>query len=165
MRAASLIPLFALALAACHQSQGTATHANPEAKPGFSIADGRLVLPAVKGNPAAAYFDVSNSGDKPGELAAVHVDGAKRADMHETVGDTMQPLKSLSIAAGATVHFAPGGKHVMVFDPAEALKPGGSTVMTLSFADGDKISAPLEVEAPGGEASEAMPGMSGGAMH
>ena len=33
---------------------------------GMSVTDGRLVLPAVKGNPGAVYFTVHNDGDRDG---------------------------------------------------------------------------------------------------
>ena len=52
----------AAALGACRQSpepegQQQAERASaPDAKPGLSVSAARLVLPAVSGNPAAAYF-------------------------------------------------------------------------------------------------------------
>ena len=52
------------------------------------------------------------------------------------------------------VQFAPGGKHVMVFDLEDTVKAGGTTEMTLTFADGDKLSAPLKVETVTGSGGE-----------
>ena len=46
--------------------------------------------------------------------------------------------------------FEPGKLHVMVFNPGATLKAGGTTEMTITFADGDKSSAPLKIEAAGG---------------
>ena len=74
--------------------------------------------------------------------------------MHETSGDTMQPLPSLAINGGASAIFAPGGKHVMVFSLAPRLAPGTSTQITLTFTDGSKLSAPLKIESAGGMASD-----------
>ena len=54
------------------------------------------------------------------------------------------------VAPGEKLVLAPSGKHVMVFDLPEDLKPGASVEATLTFADGDKLSAPLAVVAPGG---------------
>lgn len=134
-----------LLLAGCSQQ----TPSDPDAKPGLSVSEARLVLPAVKGNPGAAYFQLANSGEKPADLAAVHVAGAGSAEMHETSGGKMNRLDKVTVAPGSTVNFAPGGKHVMVFDLADTVAAGGTTEMTLSFADGDKLSTPLKVEAAG----------------
>jgi hypothetical protein len=61
------------------------------------------------------------------------------------------------------VQFAPGGKHVMAFDLSDKLAAGGTAELTITFADGDKISAPLAVEAAGGMG--AMSGMEHGDKH
>jgi len=165
MKPARLIPLFALALASCQQSKEGAPESNPEAKPGFVISDGRLVLPAVKGNPGAAYFDLTDSGDLAGVVVGVHIDGTGKAEMHETKGAAMAPLDALEIRPGETVHFAPGGKHVMAFDLADSLNEGSTTEMTVTFSDGDKVSVPLKVEAAGGGQMDAMDGMDHGEGH
>lgn len=122
----------------------------PEAKPGLVLSEGRLVLNAVKGNPAAVYFTLTNTAAKSVVVAAIAVDGAGRAEMHETSGGAMAPLQSLEIAPGDTIKFEPGGKHGMVFDFDRARAPGQSAELTLTFADGDKLSAPLMIESPGG---------------
>lgn len=143
------IVLATLALAACKQSAEPTATANPDAKPGLSLSDGHLAMPAVMGNPAAAYFTLSNGGEKSATLAAVSIDAAESAEMHETTGGSMAPLKSLEIKGGESVRFEAGGKHVMAFGVKPDLSPGGTVEITLTFADGDKLSAPLKVDAPG----------------
>lgn len=151
-----LAPLFlavsVAALSACGQqpAKDEAASTVPDAKPGVALTEGQLVLPAVKGNPAGGYFTLVNNGDKAVTLAAVSVTGAARAEMHETKGGSMEPLASLEIKPGETVKFERGGKHIMAFELDPALKPGGTAELTLTFADGDKISAPLKLETPGG---------------
>ena len=83
-------------------------------------------------------------------LAAVFVEGAGKAEMHETKGGKMEPLNWAEIAPGATVTFERGGKHVMLFDLADTVKAGGTAEMTLTFSGGDKLSTPLRVETAGG---------------
>lgn len=122
----------------------------PDAKPGLSVADGVLVLPAVKGNPGVAYFAVTNASDKPASLAAVFVDGAGKAEMHETKGGKMEPMNWAQVDPGATVTFERGGKHVMLFELNDKLKAGGTAEMTLTFSGGDKVSTPLRIETAGG---------------
>ena len=158
--AAASALLLAATLGACGQSnqqdkgQAAVETAAPDAKPGLSISDARLVLPAVTGNPGAAYFSLANGGDKETELAAVHVDGAGSAEIHDMSGGAMNLAQGVTLAAGETVQFAPGGKHVMVFDLEDTVKAGGTTEMTLTFVDGDKLSAPLKVENVTGSGGE-----------
>lgn len=157
-RLAALLLIAALPLAACGQ-QAEQPAAAPEAKPGLALNDGRLVLPAVKGNPAGGYFTLVNGGDKVVTLAAVTVTGAARAEMHETVGEAMSPIEKLELKPGETVEFKPGGKHVMAFELDPSLAPGGTTEITLTFEGGDKLSATLKLEARGAAAMEHMEGM------
>lgn len=125
----------------------------PEAKPGLSLAGGKLVLPAVSGNPGAAYFTLANGSAKPATIAAVDVAGAGMAMLHQTRQvnghSEMGELADPSVPSGGTLAFAPGGNHVMVMDLPASLKPGGTVEMTITFADGDKLSAPLVIAAPG----------------
>ena len=53
------------------------------------------------------------------------------------------------------VAFAPGGKHVMLFDMNPGIVPGGRPVLlTLSFADGSRVSRKADVLAAGDPAPE-----------
>ena len=157
MRCARLIALSVMfALAACQQQPASqdAAAAAPDAKPGMAVANGTLVLPAVKGNPAAAYFSVFNGNDKDVTLVAVSIAAAGKAEMHQSARMGMDKLDSLAIKPSWTQRFYRGGRHVMAFDLDPGLKPGGQTEMTLTFADGDKFSVPLKVEAAGAAAME-----------
>lgn len=155
---AALLAALALMPAACGKQGAPApvesSTAAPDAKPGLSLSGGKLVLPAVSGNPGAAYFSLANGSDKPVSIAAVDVAGAGMAMLHETMAkdghSTMTDLSSPEIRPGETMTFAPGGKHVMVDAVPATARPGGTIELTITFADGDKLSAPLTIEAPGG---------------
>jgi copper(I)-binding protein len=155
MRYACLIALpVMLTLAACQQqpTKQDAPAAAPDAKPGMAVAGGTLVLPAVKGNPAAAYFSVFNGNDREVTLVAVSIAAAGKAEMHQSAKMGMAKIDSLAIKPSWTQRFYRGGRHVMAFDLDPALAPGGQTEITLTFADGDKVSAPLKIEAAGAAA-------------
>ena len=92
----------------------------------------------------------THTGDKPASLAAVHIEGAAKAEMHQTTGGQMAPVDKIDVAPGSEAKFAPGGLHVMAFELADTLVAGGKAEMTLTFADGDKLSVPLTVEPAGG---------------
>lgn len=159
-RFAALVPL--LVLAACQQPAPTekrdAAEARPEAKPGMALSKGRLVLPAVKGNPGAAYFVLDNSGSGSVSIAAVTIEGAGKTEIHQSMADSMMPVDRIDVDPGSGVDFQPGELHVMAFDLDPSLQAGGSTEITITFADGDKLSAPLKIE-PAGAGMGAMEGM------
>ena len=115
--------------------------------PGITVTDGWLSLPAVGDNPAAVYFTLANGTDDQVTIRTASVLGAESAMLHETSewsGQTdMQELFTQPIAAGETVEFAPGGKHVMAFGMGEGTEPGGETEATLTFVGGDKCSFPI----------------------
>lgn len=148
-----------IGLAACQQEAAPSPEATaetlvaqapgPDAKPGMSATAGRLVLPVVEGRPAAAYFTVRNDGERIAKLVSVHVQGAAKAEMHKTEGGSMSAVDEIAIKPGESVEFAPGGYHVMAFDPTDLLTPGGTAELTMTFSDGDKLSMPLAVETMG----------------
>ncbi len=158
MKPALLIAaLAALSLGACQQpktepapEKSSAAAATPEAKPGIQLSEGRLVLPAVAGNPGAAYFQINNSAGASTVVAAISINGAGKTEVHQSVGDAMTKVDSVEIAPSTSIKFEPGALHVMVFDLSSTLKAGATTELTVTFADGDKVSAPLKVEAAGG---------------
>jgi periplasmic copper chaperone A len=144
------LPLL-LAVAACQQqpAKQEAPAAAPDAKPGMAVTGGRLVLPAVKGNPGAAYFSLENTGSGSVSLALVAIEGAGKAEVHQTMTGSMTPVERIDVDPGSSVEFRPGELHVMAFDLDPKLSVGGKTEMTLTFADGDKLSAPLAIESAG----------------
>jgi len=154
--AGALLTALAAGLASCGQGadQSEPGAAAPEGFPGITVSDGRLVLPAVKGNPAALYFNLDYTGNDIAMVRAVHVDGAQSADLHETTKSPngvmeMHKIVQLPVPKGQTLKFEPGGNHVMVMKPDDTLKAGGTTEVTLTFAGGDKTSFPAKIEAAG----------------
>jgi copper(I)-binding protein len=110
----------------------------------ISIDDAWVRLAAVKGNPAAAYFTV-HGGPTDATIIAAYSDVSIKSEMHESMGGggmaSMKPLSSVRVPANTDVAFKPGGKHVMLYDMNPGIVPGGRPVLiTLSFADGTRLS-------------------------
>ncbi|MCB1864589.1 MAG: copper chaperone PCu(A)C [Chromatiales bacterium] len=90
----------------------------------------------------AGYLSVRNDGDEP-----IRILGAKSLDfgaieMHETVEQDgiarMQALTDTLIIPGAQLRFEPGGKHLMLFRPANSpVREGETRNARLHFSDGD----------------------------
>lgn len=173
MRKLAIIGLsaIALSLAACGQKSedpgaaaSQSAQSGPENAPGVVVTDAMVRLPAVPGTPGAAYFTVSQGSGAPRKIASVYVEGAERAEMHETTTangiSKMQQVKDVPIETGKSVQFKPGGLHVMLFDVADTLKAGSTTELTITLDNGDKVSVPARIETIGGaSSSDAMEGM------
>ncbi len=157
MRTLAILAALSLtALTACKQEAAPAAPAKVEAKPGITLSEGRLTLPAVKGNPGAVYFTIANANASGNaSIAAVAVKGAGKAEMHQTQDGAMSKVDLLQVEGGSTLKFEPGGLHVMAFDLDGTLAVGGSSELTVTFSDGDKASLPLKIE-PAGGADHAM---------
>lgn len=118
-------------------------------------------LPAVAGRPGAAYFTL-RAGGRPLTLLSVRTPAALRTELHESMNGhgapstgaggamaSMAPLAQADVPANGTLAFAPGGRHVMLFDVNPALKPGATTTLTLALADGTTIAAKANVRGAG----------------
>jgi periplasmic copper chaperone A len=117
------------------------------------VDDAWVRLAAVPGRPAAGYFAV-HGGPTDATLINVFTDVAIRTEMHESKmaaggGMTMDAVRSLPVPALQTVTFAPGGKHVMLFDVNPGIKPGAAITFTYTFADGLRIQQDARVIAAG----------------
>jgi len=138
LRAAAAVAMASAMLAAC---------GGPKE---LTVEHAWVRLAAVKSRPAAAYFTI-HGGPKPATLVAVSSDVAVRSEMHQSMSAggvaTMAPLDRIAIPAHADVAFAPGGRHVMLFDVNPGIKPGRAMTLTFTFADGTRI--PLNADVVG----------------
>lgn len=125
----------------------------PDNAPNVSVIDPVVKLPAVPGNPGVLYFTIQQTAGKANTLVAVHVDGAGRAQMHESKTEngvsTMEPVTSVTFSQEQPGEFKAGGYHVMLFDLASKLKAGNDVEVTFTLANGDKVSTFAKVEETG----------------
>lgn len=140
-----LIALAALALVAgCHprSSEPKATRA-------------WVRLPAVPGRPGAAYVTIASG---PGEtLVKVESALAGRIEMHEEMKGSggmmaMTPLTKVDIPAAGSLSFAPGGRHLMLFDIDPVVKPGTAIPLRFGFTSGRTAEAEAKTVAAGEDA-------------
>jgi len=116
-----------------------ATLAGCDAAPDPLSVDGAWVrLPAAPGRPGAAYFTI-HGGPAPATLISVRTDIAIATEMHETVATGMRPIARVSVPARQETAFAPGGRHVMLFDVNPGVKPGRLIELTLTFSNGTRL--------------------------
>lgn len=135
----------ALLLAGCGVSQPTPA----------ALTAPTVRLAAVPGRPAAGYFELAIEDDL-GALVSVTSPQARRVEMHETMSagnmTSMRPLARIPVRKGERLSFAPGGRHLMLFDVDPNIRPGGRIMLVLHFERGG-ASRPLsfQVVSAGGE--------------
>src|SRR5206468_2954571 len=92
-----------------------------------AVSDGWFrALPS--GQPAGGYFTMHNQSSTPAELVAASSTACGMLMLHQSVERSgtsrMLDVKSVTVPAGGTVSFAPGGYHLMCMNPAAAMTPG-----------------------------------------
>ena len=107
-----------------------------------------LATPAP-GITAAGYLRIVN-GEGADRLLAAESPRARRVEIHEMRTDGgMMRMRALAdglpLAAGETVEFAPGGLHLMLIDPPQALAAGESVPLTLVFQRAGRVRTTLDV--------------------
>ncbi len=100
-------------------------------------------------NPAGGYFTLHNPDKTPLVLTGISSPACGTAMLHMTheMGGMvhMMMVDNVTVPAGGTFHFAPGGYHVMCMAP-KGLKPGTNVAVTLKFADGSQVIANFAVK-------------------
>ena len=151
--AAAVLTLNACSGDADKAAPAAATEAGTVA--GVTITNARLVLNAVKANPAAVYFDLAYEGDKGLSIRKADVAGAGMSMMHDYVeyDYKMQMTDALPVALtkGTKVSFKPGGLHIMAMEPSPDWAPGGKVKVTLTMSGGATHTFDADIMAAGSE--------------
>ena len=103
---------------------------------------------------AAAYGRVTNQSDQTAVITAVSSSMGEAAQIHDVIADgdqrRMVQLDAVSLAAGESTEFKPGGQHIMLLG-VTAPPPEGSQVelCLLTANSGERCtSAPVQRQAP-----------------
>lgn len=118
-------------------------------------------LPAVAANPGAAYL-VITGGAAADTLVEASSPLAGRVELHsmEAQGGIMKmsTLDNVAVGPGATVKFAPGGNHLMLFGLLPAAKAGTDMPLALRFAKAGTVLVNARVYAAGSPGPDAAAG-------
>jgi len=97
--------------------------------------------PSLKGVPnGAAYMAITNTGEADEVLISAATDIADAVELHtmemkDGVMRMRQIEGGMTIPAGETVAFEPGGKHLMLIGLNRRLEAGGTFSVTLQFEE------------------------------
>ena len=101
----------------------------------------------------AGYATLKNRGDARLLVLLVLSDAFDAAAVHETVTGNgvsrMRELERIAIDPGTEVRLEPGGKHLMLMQPRQAIVAGASIDITFVMADNARVSAPFVVRGIG----------------
>ncbi|MEU6143374.1 copper chaperone PCu(A)C [Streptomyces sp. NPDC047081] len=100
----------------------------------------------VTGDMAAGYFTIANKGGAKDELTSVTSDAAATVTMHETVGQSMEEVKSLDVPAHGQLVFKSGGNHLMFEKLKRKPRQGEKVSVELHFAKSDPITVEMPVK-------------------
>ena len=136
-----LLPLAAL-LASCSQGE-----------PAVTVTDAVVRLPAVQGNPGAAYFTL-RANRTPMRLLGVSSPQVQRIELHESemVGGHMRmgPLEDNAFTTEGVKVFEEGGPHAMLFGINPAVRAGGTVRITFDVDNAPDVTVDVPVQTAGG---------------
>ena len=113
------------------------TVAYPAAATEAAVTSAR-VRPTVPGQPvSAAYFTITSEQNVT--LTQVRSDAAGTTQMHNTTQADgvmrMRQLDRVALPAGKSIHFAPGGMHLMLLELKKRLQLGGTVLLDFILVD------------------------------
>ncbi|MBV8092152.1 MAG: copper chaperone PCu(A)C [Acetobacteraceae bacterium] len=115
---------------------------------------------AGPGQNSALYMTVTVTGS-PDFLTGVSTPVAQSAELHQSSHEQgvmqMRPVGRLPVGPDAPLRLEPGGYHVMLVGLKQALKPGDSMPVTVTFEKGGPVEATAKI-APAG-ATKPPPGV------
>jgi len=130
MRLCAAVPLLACLCAACADREG----------PPVEVADIRVFAPLPGSDAGVAYLTLSNHGSDAIVVSSARSPEFERVEIHETALKdgvaSMRRVDTLTVAAGESAVFAPGGLHLMLVGPRAAAEPGQAVTLEIEHDHG-----------------------------
>lgn len=129
-----------LALSACGSGTG------PDSAPKLTVQDAYVPEP-VTSDMAAGFLTVRNDSGAADRLTSVKSSAFEEAQLHHTVDQQMQRVKSLAVPANGELRLSRGGKHIMFLKTEHKPVKGEKVPVTLHFEKSDPVKVSMPVEA------------------
>lgn len=117
----------------------------------LQIDNAQIRQPMPGRSVTAGYFTLHNTTSETLELTGVTSQAFKRIELHQHTHKDgmmrMEQLQQITIAAKSAVVLAPGGLHLMLFDPVTATDIGQHITLELHFANGQSLQASFPIVA------------------
>jgi len=106
---------------------------------GFSVEDAYIRAMPPGRTATAAYLSLSNNSDRDCSIIGGSTDIAAKLEIHQQLNSDgmmkMRPVAAVTVAAGETLLFRPGGFHLMLLGVEAELVPGESHPLSLLTED------------------------------
>nr|WP_245996830.1 copper chaperone PCu(A)C [Streptomyces armeniacus] len=137
-----------LALGGCGSSSGSGSDSDsePGARPELKPSGAYMPQP-VMNDMAGGFMVIENKGDEDDKLTSVTTDIAKTVEMHKTVDQQMQQVKSFPVPADGELALSRGGNHLMFLDLKRKPAEGDKVTVKLHFEKSDPITVSVPVKA------------------
>lgn len=114
-----------------------------DAGPALSVSQIQVIAAMPGQDAAVAYFTLHNHGNEAVALTVITSPQFARVELHESVLNngiaSMRSLASLTLEANSSTRLAPGGKHLMLFGPAQTMTPGQRVTLQFHFTTADRL--------------------------
>ncbi|GGO49327.1 hypothetical protein GCM10012287_26410 [Streptomyces daqingensis] len=139
-----------LVLSACGSggsgSEGEGKGEGADSAPRLTVEGAYLPEP-VTSDMAGGFLVVKNDGATADRLTSVESSAFEEAQLHETVDQQMQRVKSLSVPANGELRLSRGGNHIMFLNPERKPAKGEKVPVTLHFEKSDPVKVSMPVKA------------------
>jgi copper(I)-binding protein len=141
-----------LALSACGTDASGGSGTDKEARAGSGSApeltvEGAYLPEPVTADMAGGFLTVRNDGGSADKLTSVESSAFKEAQLHKTVDQQMQRVKSMTVPAHGELRLSRGGNHIMFLKPERKPVKGEKVPVTLHFEKSDPVKVSMPVEA------------------
>lgn len=127
----------------------TASHLASAAN--ISVEDAQIRQPMPGRTVTAGYLTLHNHTAADLQLVGASSASFGRTELHQHSHRDgmmrMEQVSAITVPAKGQVTLAPGGLHLMLFEPTAELEPGQSVALTLMFADGGQLAVTVPVVA------------------
>jgi len=117
----------------------------------LSIEQGEIRLPMPGRTVTVGYFTLHNASSQAASLINVSSPAFSRAELHQHSHKDgmmrMEQIDTIDVPANGSITLAPGGLHLMLFEPTTTLEPGQLVDVVLHFADEQQLALSLPVVA------------------
>ncbi|WP_243084796.1 copper chaperone PCu(A)C [Streptomyces sp. 891-h] len=134
-----------LALGAC-SSDDKSGEGKGDGRPELKISGAYVPQPPTK-EMAGGFLTVRNGGEQADKLTSVSSDVAGKVEMHKTVEQQMERVKSLRVPAHGTLELGRGGNHLMLMELKHKPTKGQTVTFVLHFQRSGAVTVKAPVEA------------------
>ncbi|MET9860816.1 copper chaperone PCu(A)C [Streptomyces smyrnaeus] len=135
-----------LALGACSSSDDKDSTTKSDGRPELKVSGAYVPQPPTK-EMAGGFLTVRNGSDQADKLTSVSSDIAGKVEMHKTVEQQMQQVKSLRVPAHGTLRLERGGNHLMLMELERKPTKGQTVTFVLHFERSGAVTVKAPVEA------------------